>query len=588
MLFTISHRGPDGKGVFMDAKYSVALGHHRLSIIDIEGGSQPMSNEDGTVTIVFNGEIYNYKELYDECRSKGHTFATSSDTETILHGYEIYGENIVKRLNGMFAFAIWDQKKEQLFLARDRLGIKPLVYTQTRNGFFFASEQKALLPFISAPQINHRSLIHFLMFGFRLGSETLLGGIHELRPGEYAIINDREVRCTKYWEITYDPAVSSLSYASLKYTLHDLLLKSVTSHLIADVPVGVTLSGGIDSTIIFRLAQHAHPEPLHAFTIGYGAANDEFPYARVAVEGTNAAHHETLATFDGITNALPDIIWHLDEPLPHAGIGSTFELARFLKSYMKVVLIGEGSDELFGGYIGYQIFQKFLTPFLTPANAACTFAVSYLGQRPQDISHILKSNILQDWDPAAMYRNEYIHPIEQYDGPLLQALSSFEISNELPNNQLSRIDRLMMAHGIEARVPFLDHHFAEFAFSIPAKYKIRLMTEKFILRKAFQEDIPPTIAGRRKGGPKGTQGITDLWMKNVLLGKMKEALTKKRIEEVDIFQWNALEHLLSEKPANPIKKRMNQKLLLFIYFFDIWHKLFIEGKEEGTIDYGTP
>lgn len=576
MLHTIRHRGPDGKGIFIDHKYSVALGHRRLSIIDLEGGAQPIRNEDESVVIVCNGEIYNYKELRDECISRGHVFTTSSDSETILHGYEIYGEDVVHRLQGMFAFALWDKKKEHLFLARDRMGIKPLVYMQTKKGFFFASEQKALLPFISERKINYGTLIRYLLFGFHLGSETLLENVDELKPGEYAIIKNDKICLTRYWELTFEPSIASLSYDTIKKNLHDLLTESIASHMIADVPVGMTLSGGLDSSIIFRLAQHAHLEPLHTFTIGYGEANDEFPYARIAVAGTNALHHETITAFDTLTNELPEIIWHLDEPLPHAGIGSTFELARYLKNYLKVVLIGEGSDELFGGYIGYIIFQRFISFFLTPKNAARTFALSYLGQKPQAIQRIVETNILRDINPIEMYHREYISPIERYEGPLFQAVSAFELSNELPNNQLSRIDRLMMAHGIEARVPFLDTRFAEFAFSIPAKYKVKLMTEKFILRKSFNGDIPPEIIKRKKGGPKGTQSITNQWMKTSLLDKMRENLTKRRIQELGVFRWENVEYLLTQKTSNPLERRVNQKLLLFIYFFHIWHGLFIE------------
>ena len=355
MTDVISHRGPDGEGHYISGP--VGLGHRRLSIIDVAAGKQPMCNEDETVWITFNGEIYNFQLLRNDLIAKGHTFKTSSDTEVIVHLYEEFGEACVSKLHGMFAFAIWDTKKQSLFLARDRVGIKPLYFTQTGHRFLFASEIKSLLQDAAVPrQFNPRSIDRFLTYYYVPGEETLFEGIYRLEPGHTLTIKQGKINKRQYWDLHFDVSPSVTSFDEAVETLNDLMKHAVGEHLISDVPVGVLLSGGVDSTGVLSYAAAAGARDLQSFTVGFEGETfaDERPFARLAAKRFGARHHELTIDHAEFGELIKKYTWHMEEPVCEPPAIAMYAVSRHARdASVKVLLSGEGSDEAFGGYNKY-------------------------------------------------------------------------------------------------------------------------------------------------------------------------------------------------------------------------------------------
>jgi asparagine synthase (glutamine-hydrolysing) len=586
MTRLMHHRGPDDAGHLMlsSAEAHVGLGHRRLSIIDLGAGRQPMTNEDGSLHVVFNGEIYNYQTLQARLVQAGHHFATNCDTEVLLHGYEEFGGALVEHLEGMFAFALWDVKDRSWFLARDRFGIKPLYYCEPRLGeLAFASEIKPLLPFVGGPQLNLEGLYHFLLHGWVPTTETIFRGIHQLRPAHCMRWKAGRRDRRRYWRL--ERTGETHSEAEWAEILRLRLDETVRSHLIADVPVGITLSGGLDSSAVLAfMARTANPADIQAFTVGYGLPNDETPYARLAAHHMGVTNHERIVPIERIASVFARMLWHLEEPMAHPVMGTSWFLSEFVREHVKVALIGEGSDELFAGYPHFKLFA-----------APYSWAPRWLTMRVLPGAAFVM--------PSAAQAAELLHP-DLLDRPLLEsvahAFDSYvekeslgdgwlrcELEHELVYSQLARIDKLTMAHSVEARVPFLDRAFAETAFNIPFDMKVRGGSQKHILRQAVAPLLPHDIVYRPKTGPKGTQALLPYLMEHVLKGQIRELTSAEAIERRGWFRPDAVQNYLAQADSwwvrhHPIEGRRRLKFAFALATLEQWARMFIDGVAVGN------
>ncbi|MCD6185849.1 MAG: asparagine synthase (glutamine-hydrolyzing) [Deltaproteobacteria bacterium] len=593
------HRGPDDYGTYF--KNNVGLAHRRLSIIDIAGGHQPMCNEDGTVWIVFNGEIYNFQDLRRE-HLENHEFKTRCDTEVILHLYEEYGEKCIEYLRGMFAFAIWDEKKRKLLIVRDRFGIKPLYYAKTAKGFIFASELKAILKTDAVPRkIDKEALNLYLSFRYVPGSRTMIDGVQKLEPAQYLIYQNGHTVVRQYWDLNFhkDQGQPEEYYAD---KLTDLLKEAIEMRLISEVPLGAYLSGGLDSSFMVGLMSQVAGEPVKTFTAGFdGGWHDESSYADIVAKafGTD---HRLLKTEADALSVLKKVIWHLDEPLADAATIPTFLLSKLTKKYVTVILSGEGADELLAGYDKYKLMlyaDKYSPSFCGPLfsafsnlfqkniklqrgfNLLCAkdrkkanyldFFSVFTNQEKQLLLGPELKDLIKDLDEPEKIVNRYLYE-EERGGDFLDRLMYLDIKTWLPNDVLLKNDKMTMAHSLEARVPFLDHKFAEFLITIPSKYKLKGLVEKHILRKAMKGLVPKTIINRRKHG--FTVPIAQ-WMQNGLKEYVTNLLSKDRINSLGFWNFEYINKLMEQNLNNDFYKRQ----LWTIITFEVWHKIFIEGEK---------
>jgi len=605
MLRTIAHRGPDGEGVHVSGP--VGLGHRRLAIIDLDTGQQPLSNEDGSVWIAFNGEIYNYRELRLELIGRGHTFRTKSDTEVIVHLYEEHGAECVKKLRGMFAFAIWDERNKSLVLARDRVGIKPLYYAQTARSLVFGSEIKAIL---ADPEVDRRMLPEmigrFLTFQYLPGEETLFRAIRKLAPGSYMVARGGRIETTKYWDLDFTPAPRSVKSAADE--LLALLEESVRMHMISDVPVGFLLSGGVDSTAVLGLAVGKTDKPLSSFTLGFSAQGitDERPYAQLAARTYGSEHHELTIASKAFQDFLPEYVWHMEEPVCEPPAIALFYVSRLAKDYVKVLLSGEGGDEAFAGYQNYRsiVWLERLKKALGPLRGTASSGLMYLNRllslekvakyapllrMPFDSYYYSRTsgplsffNSRSEW----LYSEDFLQCMDRDRslGVLRDCLansSGYGVLNKmlyidtktwLPDDLLVKADKMTMANSLELRVPLLDHKVLEFAASLPENHKVRGFTTKFIAKKVLNRRVPEPILNRRKVGfpvPYASWLRTDMreWLVDLLLDR--ETLAR------GYFKRNAVEFLLSESAASGAYS----KELFCLAILELWHRTFL-GREE--------
>lgn len=537
-LRLLHHRGPDGSGIYADER--ILLGHNRLSIIDIAGGTQPMSNEDGSLWITFNGEIFNYLELQNDLRKRGHIFKTRCDTEVILHLFEEKGEKTLDDLNGQFAFAIWDVNKQRLFLARDRVGVRPLYYWHNANTFVFASEIKAMLqyPFITRT-IDYRTLLQIFTFWAPLPGSTFFKDIQEVPPGHYLWFDKNGMSCRPYWQFGFtrykDQPLSRTEEAIER--LQFLLQEAVRLRLRADVPVGAYLSGGLDSSIITSLVRRIHQNELCTFSIQFSDKHyDESTYQSEIYEFLKTKHKCIFCTPQDIARCLRDVIWHVEKPILRTAPVPLFMLSKLVnQNHFKVVLTGEGADEVFAGYNIFkeQKIRRFCAR--KPGSKWRPYLFSriynYIGGRDQsaddlwqaffsrdieDTDHPFYSHLIR-WHNTQFILN-FLHrdiaPSEAYDPILdirdrlagrleglhgLHKAQVIEAEVFLSNYLLSsQGDRVAMAHAVEGRFPFLDHHVMEFASRLAPSLKLHVLNEKWLLKKAFADQLPDTIANRKK------------------------------------------------------------------------------------------
>ncbi|MCU1262609.1 MAG: asparagine synthase (glutamine-hydrolyzing) [Bryobacterales bacterium] len=535
MTEEIAHRGPDDTGVFCDSH--AALGHRRLSIIDLSAGRQPMFNEAGNLSIIYNGEVYNHADLRPELEANGHVYRSHCDTETILHAYEQYGPDCVTRFRGMFAFAIWDSTSRTLFCARDRLGIKPLYYYSDGSLFAFASEIKALLahPEISA-RFEASLLPEYLSFGYTSGEHTLFQGIRKLMPGHTLRISvdgfQPEIR--QYWQLPVTQTPIERSSEEWIAECRRLLEESVRLRLMSDVPLGMFLSGGLDSSAIAAIMQRMVPEPIKTFAVGYSEAQfSELSYARDVARRIGADHREVVIGMDEFFNTLPNMIWHEDEPVSWPSSVSLYHVSALAAKTVKVVLTGEGSDELFAGYgrYRYQLMnhEHMRVYGLVPAGVR-SFIRSQIARSPllgANLRRKLKHTVLGRTDDLqSLYLENFYGAFSAHDvgalvGPGHESAAAyaafvrhFEDVPHLPYLErllyadkktylvelLMKQDQMSMAASIESRVPFLDHHFVEFASQVPSGLKLRGKTGKYILKEAVTDLLPAAIIHRTKMG----------------------------------------------------------------------------------------
>jgi asparagine synthase (glutamine-hydrolysing) len=522
----LTHRGPDGGGIHTDG--ALGMGMRRLSIIDLSTGDQPMANEDGSIWVVFNGEIYNYRELTKELAARGHRFATTSDTEVLLHLYEEHGAQSVERLRGMFAFAIWDGHTRTLFMARDRLGIKPLYYAETSQGVVFGSELKALVqsPWIS-PRVSPVGLLAFLRFGYVPGPACILEGVATLPPGHSLTLRaGRAMAPRAYWRPTpcFNSGDRRWSEADAVEQLRSLLGDAVRSHLVSDVPLGAFLSGGIDSSAVVATMAREVGEPIQTFSIGFREqAYNELPFARRVAVQYGTRHHE-LMVGPGDLGLLEEILQAFDEPFADASAIPTYLVSRLARHYVKVVLSGDGGDELFAGYDRYVVDYRrrhlgilgdmglggglrglsAILPQGTPGknflyNLSLPRMERYVDSislfPPRVLPRLVEPNLLMQ--EIAL---QSVLPLPATGLDPVSRLQDFDIRTYLPGDILTKVDRMSMAHSLEARVPLLDHVFVEFACGLPPDFRFRAGDTKYILKHAVEDRVPAEILNRPKQG----------------------------------------------------------------------------------------
>lgn len=528
MLQTITHRGPDSDGRFSDGR--ILLGFRRLSIIDTVTGDQPLYNEDRQIAVISNGEIYNYKELKALLQAKGHTFQTASDCEVIVHLYEEYGSGFIDRLNGMFAFCLYDCRRERLLMARDRVGIKPLYYSMQNGVMVFASEIKAILKAHEVmPVENENVLEEYLCFRFLAGNRTFFKGVKILSPGFFLEASPDGFSIQEYWKPSIKNTLNSVPEAIR--SISENLQESVQRQLMSDVPLGTQLSGGVDSSWVSILAARQAPG-LKSFSVGFKEASfDETPQAKEVAALGGLEYHEITSDPRNFDSLLPRIIWHNDEPLAHANSLEIYNLCRYAKAHVKVLLTGEGADELFGGYPRYYLckiaglYNKLPVSFQMPLNRGLDFIFKKRGKKPSDFLG-MNTRELVFWNPQftnpqkianlmdkgvldLSERRSHADRIWDNRLDLLDNLLLYEFQSYL-QPILLRQDKMSMGASIEARVPILDNEMVNLAFSIPAREKIKRLNPKVLFKRAAVRDLPSKIVYKRKVG----FGIpVGLWMR---------------------------------------------------------------------------
>jgi len=590
MRAVMTHRGPDDEGEFFSG--NLGLGFNRLSIIDIVGGNQPMWNEDRSVCVVFNGEIYNFQEIRQDLQTRGHNFRTRSDTEVIVHAWEEFSEACVERFRGMFAFVVWDTRHRVLFGARDRLGIKPFYYHASSHTFAFASEIKALLqlPEIKR-EIDPSSLAEYLHHRYVIAPHTMLRDITKLPPAHFIKIKHGKVTIRRYWEAPLETDSSRRADKNLE-ELGDLLKQVVKLHLISDVPLGTFLSGGLDSSaLVATMAQFGTPD-IKTFSIGYDTPDSELDYARVVARCFHTDHHELRLTAAAFRDSLPTMIWHMDEPLGDEASIPLYHLAAFARRKVAVVLSGEGSDELFGGYpmyrtmLAYELVNRL--PLASPvggllARISCEGKLrkyaSMIGQpiemRYGGVSRLFSKDQLSRFLLVASSSHNGAAAAYQRckKAPLLSRMSFVDLTTWLADDLLTKADKMTMANSLELRVPFLDHKLVEFALRLPAELKVRGNTGKYLLKRYMERFLPGQIVHRSK---KGFPVPIRTWLTRELAGFARETLLASNSASRQWFDASQLTELLDTH-----RRRDCSGQIYALLVFEQWHRSFV-FKEQAS------
>lgn len=522
MAHVLAHRGPDGGGSRLAGPFG--MGMCRLSIIDLAGGDQPMSNEDGSLWVVFNGEIYNYRELAAELRARGHRFATSSDTEVLVHLYEEYGERCVEPLRGMFAFALWDEPRRELVLGRDRLGIKPMYYASTPEGLLFGSELKALVqsPWL-LPRLDRRGLGAYLQYGYIPDPLTILDGVLKLPPGHMLTVRaGRPAAPRRYWEPTpcFKVGRSPADEGQAAEDLWRRLEEAVHFHMVSDVPVGAFLSGGVDSSAVVSIMARAAGRPVKTFSVGFREDRyNELPHARQVAEACGTEHHELLVESNDL-KLLEELLSGFDEPFADSSAIPTFLVSRLARQHVKVVLSGDGGDELFAGYDRYVVdFRRRRLGLLGDLGLGTVMrgvsALLPVGGGKNTLYNLSLPRLERYIDSISLFPRRALRDLLDADGtappvdiagltdrdldPLSQ-LQALDLRTYLPGDILTKVDRMSMANSLEARVPLLDHPLVEFACSLPPELRLRNGITKYLFKRALEGRVPAEILTRAKQG----------------------------------------------------------------------------------------
>jgi len=622
MRDVLTHRGPDECGIFVDG--AVGLGHRRLSIVDVASGRQPMTNEDGRLQLVYNGEVYNHSDYRAGLEARGHTYRSHCDTETILHLYEEKGARCVEDLRGMFAFAIWDARERELFIARDRLGVKPLYYAHTADGsLYFASEIKAILEARAvAPEVNYAALPDYLANHAPSGEETLFRGVRRLLPGHTLSWRDGELRVRKYWDVTFGGGGENGGRRSERDLIEEwaeLFRTSVRLRLMADVPLGMFLSGGIDSSAIAAEMSRLVDEPIKTFSVAFDERGaNELEYARLVARRFGTDHHEVVVTPGEFFAALPRLVWHEDEPLAHLASVPLYFVSRLAQRHVKVVLTGEGSDELLAGYERYRktVYNLGLGgryQSLAPAAArrAVASAVSSLpaGSRvrqklertflclPADLESLYFDNFAvfprrmqrRLLTPEAVERAGSADPyagvrrlVEETDADSLLNRLLYADTKTYLHELLMKQDQMSMAASIESRVPFLDHKLVEFTARLPERLKLRGWTTKYVLRRAMAGVLPEAILKRPKMGFPVPVGR---WFRGQHRDVIDEYVLGPRARSRAIFDAEYVAGLAAEHQSGV---RDHSSRLWSLVNFEIWLRQFVDGEQAAPLPEPAP
>ncbi len=602
MIDVLRHRGPDDSGFYVDK--DIGLGNARLSIIDIEGGHQPIQNEDGTVHVTYNGEIYNYRELRYELEVQGHRFRTKSDTEVIVHSYEQYGESFVERLNGMFAIALWDSKQKKLILARDRMGIKPLHYALRENALFFASEIKAILQAPFSRAVNLESLYAILNLGYVPGNGTLIDRIYKLPPSSRLVFKEGALRIESYWRI---PGINpNVNENELVGKLQVALEESIRNQLVADVPVGCFLSGGLDSSTIVAYASKASSQPLKTFCMGFGEETDEFRDARLIAERFSTDHRELTVDSSQGMKLYPRMLWHMEAPKYNLYPWFICELVR---KYVKVCLSGNGGDEVFGGYYSryenalriQRLGKNLLSPLLRVSGSVLRAlsrnmkirnrfrVLRSLGDNTAE--YLILAGVLPDSLNRAMFMNgefslgqvskQYSPFFEGSD--FLQGLMNAELRTKLVDDLLSVDDTMSMAHSVELRVPLLDNRIVDLMTMAPWQMKYAPGTHgKLLLRKAIRDILPEESLRKPKWG---FSVNVQAWFKGEVGELARQVLPESEVIR-EYFQADAIRKLLAST-SDSEEDRRKQVLLWQLLGFHFWHRMFIDSDRVDAASLGV-
>ncbi len=605
----LRHRGPDGEGLWIEGP--VGLAHRRLSIVDVPGGHQPMANEDDSIWITFNGEVYNHATLRPGLEASGHRYRNRSDTETILHLYEEEGERCVERLQGMFAFALWDGPQQRLLLARDRLGIKPLYYAFTDHELLFASEIKAILAVrAERPALNPSAIPEFLATRFQAGDETFFRGVWKLPPGHVlSWSSETGPQRRRYWRLPSGTDDAAAGLSERAEDLHARLEAAVRSHLMSDVPLGLFLSGGLDSSGVAALMAPMVSDRIRTFAVGFeDAASNELPYARLAARAIGAQHHEVVVSPDDFWGALPRLIWHEDEPIAFPSSIALHFVAQLAQPHAKVILTGEGSDELFMGYSWYRVtawnerlggpYRRFVpgplrngirqaVPHLPRSlrrYASRTFLALDPGVRalfyenfavfPDALRRaLLKDSVLAETiDPYREQRRCF----EEGSGSTLDRMSHADLQTYLVE-LLMRQDQMSMSASVESRVPFLDHELVEHVVRMPNRFKVRGWTTKAVLREALRRRVPREILHRRKLGFPVPFGR---WARERFAGAIRSTILGPRALERGLFDRALLERLVGEHETGAASHSDRLWLLLNL---ELWQRIFLDGEDPADV-----
>lgn len=594
MTDRLTHRGPDERGFYLDADQNVGLGHQRLSIIDLSTGSQPMTNEDGSVQVVYNGEIYNYQTLKTDLDKRGHTFQSTSDTEVLAHGYEEYGADFIERLNGMFAFALWDRRRNKLLVARDRVGIKPLYYYRdpSTEEFVFASEIKAILESDGYDRkINQDALGKVMTFQYVPGAETCFEEIEELPPGHYMEVTPDGISQTQYWDLEFNSELSG-DYRDNVEQFRGLFDDAVGRQMMSDVPYGSFLSGGIDSSAICAAAAERTDEALDTFTVGYPEEPDydELPYARAVGDHIQANMHTISQSPEKFHETIDDIVWHQEQPTARVSALPRYIVSELASESVKMVLSGDGGDELFVGYPRFLMGQLQSQLFTEPMSFLGNFLRFFRewGAR-KSLSHLIRihKSPKQFYYSLLSFFNDrkrrqllkpgfndtlsdsYFHAIEPYfdnsGRNFVEQLLYLDFKTYLPS-VLDVVDKITMAHSLEARVPILDNRIIEFSTKLPVDQKTRHMRTKSFLSDAFRPSLPDRIFNT---GKRGFSTPFELWFRDDLEGYLRDVLFQSNSFISDAFEMSRVETMVDQHTSG---RRNHTTRLWRLLNLQLWHQ----------------
>jgi len=610
------HRGPDSEGLFVTN--GVALGMRRLAIIDLVTGEQPVFNEDKSVVVVLNGEIYNYRELRAELEKRGHSFRSASDTEVLPHLYEEYGDAMIRELNGMFAFALWDSKRRRVLIARDRFGEKPLYWGIFDNTLLFASEPKVLLAHPKVkPSLNLQALRQYLSFDYVPAPLSIYEGINKLPAAHKLVLEDGRIDVEKYWELSYKTTQPVPSENDAADHLRELLADAVRMRLVSDVPLGVLLSGGVDSSSVAALAVRASPEPVKTFSISFAESSfDESTYARGVAKFLGTDHHEERLSANLAANLVSEIGAWMDEPFSDPSLVPTYLLSRFTRKHVTVALGGDGGDELFAGYPMYaalrwaEFYKRVpvslregvveplirLLPvktknlsfdykalrFVTGAkyDAVARHHVWFGSFTPEQQTDLLTPDALATSN-GEIYLQARQFAEECDSDDLVTRMQSVDTRLYLAEDILTKVDRASMAVSLEVRAPFLDPRVAEFAASLPSHYKLRGHKTKYILKKAVNKLLPPFVTKR---GKKGFGVPVAEWLKFKLRPLARDLLSPERVRRAGVFNPSYITRLQDEHERGVANHR---KLLWTLLMFELWHESFVETPRRIETSVGS-